>query len=799
MSGALAGLVVLDLAQRAPLAGHMLAQLGAQVTQIEHSGSPALRETAPWVWAAYAAGKKAVSLDFEDRSDRDILMQMIGCADILIDSECPGRLDQLGIGYQTLRLLNPQLIHVSITPFGSTGPKSLWQESDLVLWAAGGPLFPSRDGERAPLRISVPQAWLHAAADAAGGALIAHHARKASGVGQHVDISVQQSVTQATLAATIADAVGHKQFSFGVPTRKTLDLSGSGARTRRSKWPIADGLVEMHLGLGFAAGAKTNNFFAWMKEEGALPERMHHWNWITLPAAINAGEISDDDLEEARSVTAQFFLKRVKADIVREAMTRKIMMAPILTTEDLVQSAHHQSRGFFQNLGLDRMLPGDFAMGLPGGFIPMDPAPELSPKAGASSLRSTFQSTMRSANLPQMPFHDLKVLDLAWVVAGPAIGRVLADYGATVVRVESSRRVDTARAMGPFPDGIADLNRSACYETYNAGKLGLALDLADDGARQVIRDLVSWADVVVESFAPGQMERWGLGYEVLKSIKPDLIMVSTSLMGQDGPYAAFAGFGNIGAAMSGFQHIVGWPDADPIGPFGPYTDYVGPRFALVALLAALRQKDTTGAGAWLDVSQAEAGMQFLAPEIAEYSVTGRIACAKGNRDRIMAPHGVFRCAGEDRWIAIAVRDDDDWQRLSRILGGEALSPQYEHVADRLLDQDELEDLIGKWTLDRAAEDVESALQAAGLAAHRAASSADMVSDPQLAHRGHYVRLAHENGGESVIEASRFRLSDTPPAYRTAPSFGRDNHAVLSGLLKYDDVHIARLTETGIFI
>ncbi len=197
-----------------------------------------------------------------------------------------------------------------------------------------------------------------------------------------------------------------------------------------------------------------------------------------------------------------------------------------------------------------------------------------------------------------LPFEDLKVLDLAWVVAGPLIGRTLADYGATVIRVESAKRIDTARVMGPFPGGKMDVQQSALYENCNAGKLGLALDLSSPQGQEIIRKLAEWADVVVESFSPGQMKRWGLGYETLRERNPDLIMLSTSLMGQSGPYSSFAGYGNVGAAMAGFQHLVGEAGALPIGPFGPYTDYIGPRFSIVTLLAALDQRERTADQRW---------------------------------------------------------------------------------------------------------------------------------------------------------------------------------------------------------
>lgn len=396
------------------------------------------------------------------------------------------------------------------------------------------------------------------------------------------------------------------------------------------------------------------------------------------------------------------------------------------------------------------------------------------------------------------PFAGLKVLDLAWVVAGPALGRALADFGATVVRVESSTRVETARLMGPFPRGVPDPQRCALYDTYNVGKLGLSLDLTRPEGQQVARELAAWADVLVESFIPGQMARWGLAPADLRAANPALVGVSTSLMGQTGPASALSGYGNVGAAMAGFQAIVGREGEPPVGPYGPYTDYIGPRFGLVALLAALDRRRRTGEGCWLDISQAEAGIQFLAPQIADGAATGRQAAPLGNRDPHFAPHGVFPCAGDDAWIAIVARDDGEWSRLAALIGGEAGDPALSDLAGRKADEARLEALVAAWTRTRTAAEAETLLQAQGIAAHRAAVSAEMVADPQLAERGHFVRLPHPLGGESVIEASRFVMSRTAPAYRAAaPHFGRDNRQVLTDILGYDEARVRELDEAGI--
>lgn len=403
-----------------------------------------------------------------------------------------------------------------------------------------------------------------------------------------------------------------------------------------------------------------------------------------------------------------------------------------------------------------------------------------------------------------LPFKDLKVVDLTWVVAGPSIGRVLADYGATVVRVESARRIETARLVGPFHDGVPGPERSALYGNVNAGKLGLALDLSLEPARDVVRDLVRWADVIAEAFSPGVMHRWRLDYESLRGIKPDLIMLSTSLMGHSGPYAGYAGYGNSGAALSGFQNLVGWPDRPPIGPFGPYTDYVGPRYALVAVLAALEYRRRTGEGCYIDHSQAESGINFLAPAFIDYCVTGRIAERNGNADPQMAPHGVYPCISEDgrpdAWVAIAVRSEEEWARLAELIGGPTLTSdaRFASAAERLARAGELDELVSAWTARRGAEEAESLLQDLGIPAHAVQTAGRLVDDRQLQHGGHFVQLPHPLHGDTVVETSRFRMSRTPAVTEScAPTLGRDTDFVLRDILGYGDERIATLGELGV--
>lgn len=397
-----------------------------------------------------------------------------------------------------------------------------------------------------------------------------------------------------------------------------------------------------------------------------------------------------------------------------------------------------------------------------------------------------------------MPFSNLTVIDLAWVVAGPAIGRTLADYGATVIRVESTRKPDTARLIGPFKDGVVDWDRSALFDTYNAGKFGITLDLKSESGKEVLIDLVKSADILIESFSPGQLEKWGLGWETLHEQNPRLILLSTSLLGQSGPFRNFAGFGNLGSALSGYQNLAGEPDRPPIGPLGPYTDYVGPRFSLIALMAAMEKRRVTGQGCWLDVSQVEAGIQFLAPEVAYAAETGVNVEACGNRDIHYAPHGVFRCDGKDNWIAIAVRTDKEWKRLADLIGGEARDSKWDLFKNRKDEEHELESLVSSWTSNKEADEIEKILQAINLPAYKVCSPEDIINDKQLEAREHFIRRPHPLGGESIFDASRYNLSLCKLNYsRVAPHPGRDNEFILKEILGYEDERIADLKQNNI--
>ena len=398
-----------------------------------------------------------------------------------------------------------------------------------------------------------------------------------------------------------------------------------------------------------------------------------------------------------------------------------------------------------------------------------------------------------------LPLRDLKICDLMWVMAGPASTRMLADYGATIVRVESPTRVDAARTVGPFQQNRIESDSSALWNNNNAGKYGISLDLSKPQAREVVFDLVRWADVVTESFSPKAMRAWGLDYEELRKIRPDLIMLSSCLMGQSGPLSRFAGFGNLAASLAGFYNLCGWPDRPPAGPFGAYTDYIAPRFTAAALLAALDHRRRTGEGQYIDQSQAESALHFLSPAILDYSANGRVAGRVGNYDPDHAPHGVYPAAGDDRWVAIACRTDQHWRALCSAIGRPALAddPRFATFDARQSNRAELDTIISEWSAQLDRHQLEHILQKRGVPASAVQDSADCVADPQLRHRGHFVEIPHPTLDKTVIEGSRFHLSRTPAAVdRAAPTLGQYNSYVMEKILGYSEARISELATSG---
>jgi len=402
-------------------------------------------------------------------------------------------------------------------------------------------------------------------------------------------------------------------------------------------------------------------------------------------------------------------------------------------------------------------------------------------------------------------FAGVKVLEFGGGAAGPLGTRYFADHGATVVRVESKQRPDFLRLLRYTPGTEGGLDASHMFAMINVNKYGIALNMSHPKGPEIARRLVRWADVVAENFAPKAMAKWGLDYQSLTSIKPDLIMISTCLNGQVGPDRNYPGFGGQGSALSGFNHLTGWPDREPLGPYGTITDSLSPRLVALLVGAALLQRRRTGKGQYIDLSQVEGGVVCLSENMLTYAANGEILDRRGNRSRHAAPHGAFRCAAkggdDDRWVAIAVHDDADWERFRRALGEPSWTAEarFATTEGRLANVDALEEQVEAWTRARCAEEVMAMLQAAGIDAGVVQNFEDLTVDPQLGHRQHFRQVEHRAIGKHLAETTALRCSQTPgDIRRPAPCLGEHSEYVYRELIGMSADEYATLQAEGVF-
>ncbi|MGI9599378.1 MAG: CaiB/BaiF CoA transferase family protein [Acidimicrobiales bacterium] len=810
---------VLDLSDdRGQLTGLILADLGADVILVEPPDGSRSRRLGPfadgddgdperslWFWS-YNRGKRSIALDPDLADDRAMLKRLAATADVIIESADVGSMASLGLGPDDLMADNPGLVYTSISPFGQTGPKADWAATDLTVVGAGMQLNLMGDADRPPVRIPVDQAFLHASAEAAAATLIALYDRNRSGLGQHVDVSAQQALLQATQSTSMSHL-------YGAPEGSRMSGGAKlGPFNIRLRSPAADGYVSILILFGSAIGPFGKRLFDWIHEEGGCEDSDLEIDWIDYVDGVASGRIPLDEYERIQQVAADFTATKTKAELQQVALDKRLLMVPVSTVGDVAELEQYKAREYWREievpaLGQQVRFPGPFAKFSETPILADRPAPAVG--ADTEQVLAELDNGSAAPTAPAVPsggedraegggaLAGLKILDFMWVMAGPAATRVLADNGAQVIRIESTTNIDAARTIQPFVDDEGGAENGGLFQNMNAGKMSMTLDMSKPEGRDVVLDLVKWADVVCESFSPKAMRGWGLGYEDLKAVKPDLIMTSSCLFGQSGPLSTLAGFGTMGAALSGFYDVTGWPDREPAGCFAAYTDYISPRFLSAAILAAVEHRDRTGEGQYIDLSQAEASISFLSPAVLDYTVNGNEFARPGNRHPTMVPHGVFPVEGDDRWIAIACQSDEQWQALCSLAGiGGALAEA--DGAERKTREEEIEGQIAGWTAGHDGYELQKALQSAGVAAHMVQNSIDLASDPQLAHREHFIAGEHAENQTMYVEGSRFKMSRTPAQITQAgPTLGQHTFDVLLGVLGYDDEKLSELVVAGV--
>jgi benzylsuccinate CoA-transferase BbsF subunit len=397
-----------------------------------------------------------------------------------------------------------------------------------------------------------------------------------------------------------------------------------------------------------------------------------------------------------------------------------------------------------------------------------------------------------------LPLTGIRVADFGWILAAPHATAWLGALGADVIRIENPRHVDIARFLGGT-DGKMGINRGGGFHAINFSKRSIAIDLSTAAGAEIARRLVAHSDIAVENFATGTMRRFGLDYESLRAVRPDLIMLSATPLGQTGPFAAAVGYGPHTQAFSGICELTGYPDGHPCGLGGAWPDFEVGVLMVVAILTALHYRERTGEGQYIDLSIAEAMTATLPEAMMDYFMNGRVQGAIGNRDPEIAPHGVFPCAGEDRWIALAAVSDEEFGVLCEELGAPAmaLDRRYRGMRERLENVDALERELAALTRRFERDELVALLRARNLAAGPVYNTAEVMADPAFAASNVGLKLMHKEAGERLVPGLPTYFSGFAPVYRGAPALGEHTDEVLGGLLGYSSQEIDRFREQGV--
>jgi crotonobetainyl-CoA:carnitine CoA-transferase CaiB-like acyl-CoA transferase len=796
---------ILDLTDsRGALGPLILAGLGADVIKVEPPGGCPSRAEQPLDPAqpvglqslrfhALNRGKKSVELDLDSAGGRADFHRLVAGADFLFENAEPGAMARRGLGFEQLREVNPRLVYVATTPFGQDGPYARHLATDLTLAAMGGMMALIGEPDRRPVRITVPQTWYHAAAESAVAALVAHHRRLASGQAQFADVSVQAAIFWTGLNAMIAHAIQGKDIERN---GTMLQLS---TLTTPLVYPCRDGEIVL-----ITTTATLVNLIPWLVEDGTVnAEWAAAENWKTYEMRMLTGTDLVHSLDEVQRHVRAFCAKYRKAELFERGVAANTTLAPVNTVADVLALGHLQAREYWRPY----TLPDGRTLRAPGPFVRLSgkpvtfsrPAPAADEHRVEIAMERAPAARAASECATRLPFAGVKIADFSWIGVGPITAKYFADHGATVVHVETEHPADRLRLVGPFKDNIAGVNRCQFFASFNTSKLSLAVNLKRREGLEVAKRLLRWADVCLDSFTAGTMADLGLGYEAARALNPSIIMASTCLLGQTGPAATLAGYGYHAAAICGFYEITGWNDRPPAGPFNAYTDTIAPRFLAATLMAALDHRRRTGEGQYLDQAQMESSLYFLAPEILDHQVSGRMPRRSGNDSPTGAPHDAYPCAGNDEWCVIAVETDAQWRALRAALGDPpwAASAELDTAAGRLARRERLDAKLAESTRSHEPRALMERLQAAGVPAGMVQRSSDHLEDPQLRHRRFYRPLVHPEMGEVPYEGHQFQIAGYDSGPRSpAPCLGEHSITVLQEILGYGDEELALLAASG---
>jgi crotonobetainyl-CoA:carnitine CoA-transferase CaiB-like acyl-CoA transferase len=694
-----------------------------------------------------------------DRCDSALDASRVSTADLLIEQLGLTRLAETGLSRKEIEAANPKLVHVSVTTFGSSGPRAHWRGSELVASATSGILRLVGDPDRPPVKEALDACGFHADMVAACGALAALHERSDSGKGQHVDVSVQE-------VAFSRNVNGMLVWQFD---RRHLHRAGGavnyGRVAVRCIWPLADGFCFHSLMTG-RFGAPANQALSdWMDETGA-DNPLREVDWLRY----NRSTLDPTTRAQWEAAIETFFRTRTRQDINTEGRRRGINATVVAAPADALDDPHLRARGFWSGSNGER---------LPGRFVSISGSHAAAPPAAR-------RSSTPSVSMSQGPLAGVRVLDFSWALVGSITTKTLGDLGCEVIKVESRSRPCLSRLDVQVNVSRADsFDDKPWFAHLNTSKLSLSLDMKHPASREVLDPLVDWADVVVENFSPGTMEKLGLDYPRLAARNPRLVMASGSVFGQTGPLAQSWGVDGTGAALSGRTLLTGWPDRAPVIPSAaPYGDVIVPYAMAASVIASLAQRRRSGRGCHIDASMYELCVQQMR---SAFAGGGASAARRGNADPAVFHQGVYATQGSERWVAVTFESVAEWTKFARAQGLRANDPATRDAE------------LSRWCASRRDVDAVEFLQEQGVAAGVLQDMEDLFDrDPQIHARNALVPLVHPVLGTFGHVRTPIDFSASRPRPFRAPSMGEHNRQIAAALCGLSAQRIDELELLGVF-
>ena len=772
------------------LCGRMLGDLGMEVIKIEPPGGDPVRNLPPFVHSADGkrlsttfahlnAGKASKVLDLDKEADRAAFGELVKTVDVVLESFKPGELDAKKLGYKDLSAINPGLVMASITGFGQTGPKRNLACNDLVALAQSGFLYIAGDPSMAPVRPPETQAYYFASVFAAAGVLAALYRRERTGHGDHVDASMQE--TLATQEHIIRLWANEKQIS-----KRAGSQHGSVAPARI--FPCRDGFVYLYV-----TRQHWKLFLTVWKEHAAVFDAP---DWLNnLYRRAHADELNP----AVEAFVRQFTM----AEITELLQEKGIPCVPVNTPMGFANDDHVQGRGFMapvDHAGFGKTKQPAMPFVIDGERIPVGSVPLLDSWRGSGAVekKEGVDRPTPSQNGGNGPLDGMRIVSFDHVLAGPYGTTILAELGADVIKVESSKGgMDPFRFFGTGEDP----NLSPRFLEFNRNKRSFTVNLKHPKGQPVLHDLIAHADAVLDNYSVDVVGRIGLAYDQLCKVKPDIVNLRMPGLGTTGPKRHFSTVGVNITAFTGLTYLWNHPGVTnpPIGSQTVFPDYVSGVLCAIIIISGVLYRDRQKKGAFIDLAQSEATAFMIGPSLMEAAASGIDPQPIGNASPAAAPHDCYPCRGEDRWCVIAAETEQQWAALAKILGANvAQDARFKTLSDRLKHREDLNTIISDWTREQDAQEVMNRLQQAGVPSAVVQTGEDLTNDPQLKARGFIVEVDNARLGRVVLPNFPLQFVNSKLTRRWEfPVLGKDTETVLRDVVGYSEETIAAHRRDGV--